>query len=128
MLRDNFNHGFPQQAWGDAKAEAREIMIARARMRGMIPYSDLARQIRSISLQAFDQRFFHFLGEIAQSEDAADRGMLTAVVVHKAGDMQPGPGFYELAKYLGRKTKDPLKCWVDELHFVHKIWSDIHIN
>jgi hypothetical protein len=49
--------------------------------------------------------------------------MLTVVVVHKTGDMQPGPGFYELAKRLGRDTKDILRCWVDELHRVHAVWS-----
>jgi hypothetical protein len=26
--------------------------------------------------------------------------MITALVVHKSGDMQPGPGFFELAQRL----------------------------
>jgi len=38
------------------------------------------------------------LGEISQEEDAAGRGMLSVIVVHKVGDMQPGPGFFQLAK------------------------------
>jgi hypothetical protein len=50
--------------------------------------------------------------------------MLTVVVVHKVGDMQPGPGFFELAKMLGRDTGDILKCWVNELHRVHAVWSN----
>jgi hypothetical protein len=28
----------------------------------------------------------------------------------KTQRMQPGPGFFELAKSLGRDTRDPLKC------------------
>ena len=49
------------------------------------------------------------LGEISSEEDAAGRGMLTVLVVHRAGDMQPGPGFFELAKQLGRNTSNILK-------------------
>lgn len=123
MLRENFKHGFAQDAWEQAKAEAREIMVTRAKLRGMIPYSDLAKKIKSIKLGVYDQRFFHFLGEISQEEDAAGRGMLTVLVVHKSGDMQPGPGFYELASYLGRDTRDLLKCWIEELHRVHAVWA-----
>lgn len=128
MLRDNFDHGFAQADWDRAKEEARQIMIARAKVRGMIPYSELVRQISSISLEAHDPRLFHFLGEIASDEDAAGRGMLTVLVVHKTGDMQPGPGFFELAQQLGRDTSDILKCWVDELHRVHKYWSPDRIR
>lgn len=89
----------------------------------MIPYSDLVSQIESIKLSAHDKRLFHMLGEISSEEDAAGRGMLTVVVVHKSGDMQPGPGFFELAQSLGRDTRDILKCWITELHKVHAFWS-----
>ena len=49
--------------------------------------------------------------------------MLTVIVVHKEGDMQPGPGFFELARELGRDTGDVLKCWVDEVRKVHAAWG-----
>ena len=49
--------------------------------------------------------------------------MLTVIVVHKTGDMEPGKGFYELAALLGHNTKDPMKFWVSELHKVHAVWS-----
>lgn len=123
MLRDRLKHGFAQEDWDAAKEEARAIMIERAKARGMIPYSDLVKQIRSIKLDAHDRRLFHMLGEISSDENAAGRGMLTVVVVHKMGDMQPGPGFFELAKQLGRDTSHILECWVEELHEVHRIWS-----
>lgn len=123
MLRENFNHGFRPAEWEAAKVEAREIMIRRAKVRGMIPYSDLVREITHVRMEPHDPRLFHFLGEIASEEDAAGRGMLTVVVVHKTGDMQPGPGFFELAQHLGRDTSDILQCWVDELKRVHKVWA-----
>jgi molybdopterin synthase catalytic subunit len=117
------NHGFTSKEWISAKCEARDILAARAKLRGMIPYSDLAAKITSIRLEAHDQRLFHLLGELSEEEDACGRGMLSVIVVHKSGDMQPGPGFFELAKRLGRDTSDILNCWIKELKKVHAYWS-----
>jgi molybdopterin synthase catalytic subunit len=117
------SHGFSQTEWVAAKREARDLMIARAKLRGMIAYSDLVEKISAVHLEAHDQRLFHLLGEISSEEDAAGRGMLSVIVVHKVGDMQPGPGFFELAKQLGRDTSDILKCWVAELKRVYAYWS-----
>jgi hypothetical protein len=116
-------YGFSEAAWSAAKREVKEILAARAKLRGMIPYSDLVAKLKTIHLEAHDQRLFHLLGQVSSEEDAAGRGMLSVVVVHKTGDMQPGPGFFELAKHLGRDTSDLLKCWVSELKKVHAYWS-----
>lgn len=115
--------GFSDKQWRAAKNEAKQILIERAKVRGMIPYSELVQRIKSISLEAHDQRLFHLIGEIFSEEDAAGRGMLSVIVVHKNGDMQPGPGFFELAEELGRDTSDILECWVKELHKVHAFWG-----
>jgi hypothetical protein len=123
MLRSNFNHGFPPEAWNAAKAEARAIMIERARIRGMISYSELVQHIHAITIGPHDPRLDHLLGEISSDENAAGRGMLTVLVVHKVGDMEPGRGFYKLAPSLGRNTSDLKKCWIDELHRVHREWA-----
>lgn len=123
MLRENFNHGFVQSEWDAAKDEARQVMIGCARARQMIPYSDLVRQITRIRLQAHDARLSHFLGEIASDEDDKGRGLLTVVVVHKSGDMQPGPGFFELAQSRGRETSNIVECWVEELKKVFAYWA-----
>jgi len=115
--------GIPRRIWEAARQEAVAVKIDRARLRGMVLYSDLVRQIRSVKLAPHDPRLFHLLGEISVEEDAAQRGMLTVLVVHKIGDRQPGQGFYELASQLGRDTSDVLSCWVAEIHRVHAIWS-----
>jgi len=94
-----------------------------AKRRGMITYTELVGSISSVQLQPHDTRLAHMLGEISTEEDEAGRGMLTVVVVHKLGDMEPGKGFYELAAYLGRDTSDLQRCWVDELHRVHAAWG-----
>ena len=124
MRREGFDHGFSQADWDAGKEEARKAMIEWAKVRGMITYSDLVKQITSVHLEAHDSRLDHLLGEISSEEDAADRGMLTVVVVHKVGDMQPGPGFFELAQSLGRDTSNLLECWVEELRRVHAYWSN----
>ncbi|ACR29057.1 hypothetical protein [Burkholderia glumae] len=116
------DYGFTQSEWDNAKHEAKNILAARAKMRGSIPYSDLVAQIRSVRLGAHDQRLFQLLREISEDEDAAGRGMLSVIVVHKHGDMQPGPGFFDLANQLGRDTSDIMKCWIEELKKVHAYW------
>jgi hypothetical protein len=50
--------------------------------------------------------------------------MLSVIVVHKHGDMEPGAGFYDLAERLGFNTKDRMNSWISELHKVHDNWSN----
>ena len=116
-------YGYEQQEWEAAKSEMREALVERAKVRGMIPYSELVEKISTIELEPNSYALAAMLGEVSTEEAAADRGMLSVLVVHKVGDMQPGPGFFELAKELGRVTSDILKCLVEELKKVHRVWS-----
>ena len=123
MLQDQFHHGFPPKAWKAAKAEAKAILKDVARRKNVIAYSHLAEMISNVQVEAHDRRFFHFLGEVSSEEDEKGRGLLTVLVVHKTGDMKPGPGFFELAEGRGRDVSDLEKCWVDELNAVYAVWS-----
>lgn len=116
-------YGYEPREWEAAKAEMREALIERAKVRGMIPYSELVKRITTIELEPDSFALAAMLGEVSTEEDAADRGMLSVIVVHKVGDMQPGTGFFELAGELGRNTSDILKCWIEELKKVHRVWS-----
>jgi hypothetical protein len=122
--RGDFDHGFSQTDWDAAKEEARAIMIRCAKARNTISYSELVSKIQSIRLDPHDVRLDHFLGEISSEEDARGHGMLTVLVVHKFGDLEPGTGFYELARSLGRDVLDREKCWAEELQRVYEAWSD----
>jgi hypothetical protein len=115
--------GFSQTQWDQAKEEIRWILIATAQAQEVISYSDLVRHVQTIRLEAHDKRLFEMLGEISIQEAAAGRGMLSVVVVHKHGDMQPGPGFFDLARKLKRNTNDVTRCWVEELKRVHRQWQ-----
>jgi len=72
----------------------------------MIPYSELVSRIGTICMEPDSYALAHMLGEVSEEEDAVGRGTLSVIVVHKDGDMQPGPGFFQLAKKLGRNTSD----------------------
>lgn len=121
MLND---YGFSGPDWNAAKGEAKAVLIEVAGRKGRIAYSELAGQIHAVAIEAHDPRMFHLLGEISVEEEEAGRGMLTAIVVHKSGDMQPGPGFFELAKSLGKDTSDVLACWIREFNRVHDYWAN----
>jgi len=116
-------YGFTDAQWEAAKAEGKKVLAGYATRRQMVPYSEFVKEIHSIQLEHFDPRLFHFLGEISTEESAAGRGMLSALVVHKHGDYQPGPGFFELAKQLGHNTSDILKFWIEEVKRVFAAWN-----
>ena len=76
-------YGYPVDKWNKAKEEMRKILIERTKVRGMIPYSELITKVRTISLKPESYALAAMLGEISSEEDAAGRGMLTVIVVHK---------------------------------------------
>lgn len=115
--------GLDQATWDAAKREVRQVLIARARLRGLIPYSEVTSQLKSAAIDPHSKIFAHLLGEISEEEDRAGRGMLSVIVVHKEGDMRPGPGFFELAQGLGRRVVDLDRTWLQEMDHVHRYWS-----
>lgn len=123
MEVEGFRHGFSEDAWDSAKAEARKVMYGFAKKGRLISYSELVGRIASISLEAHDHRLDHFLGQIASEDDDNGKGLTTVVVVHKTGDQMPGPGFFNMAESQGRDISDPVACWMDELKAVYNYWS-----
>lgn len=113
--------------WNGCREEMKKVLIARAKLRGMIAYSDLIKEVSIIrfNIDSIDHRnlLAQMLGEISLEEDRVGRGMLSAIVVHKYGDQEPGQGFFEFAKILGRDISDRLKFWVNEVKAVHSYWA-----
>lgn len=116
----NYRHGFAESDWERAKEEARRSMVKRARRGRTMTYTDLCNEIETIQFDPHDQRLPHFLGQISTEEDSEGRGMLTAVVVHKH-DGQPGKGFFELARSLGRRVLVEEDTWITELRRLQEI-------
>lgn len=116
-------YGISQDEWHQAKDEMRLILIAVARSKSLIAYSDLVAKVLSVQFEAHDPRLDDLLCEISTEEDTAGRGLLSVVVVHKSGDKKPGRGFFALAKSRGRGTEDEIQCWVEQLQQVYSFWS-----
>jgi hypothetical protein len=83
-------------------------------------YTDLCGDISAIRFEPHDQSLAHLLGQVSTEEDAAGRGMLTAVVVHKH-DGWPGPGFFDLARSLGRRVVDKEQMWIAEIKELQRV-------
>ncbi len=114
--------------WERAKQEMKLAIIERAKKRLMINYSELLNKITSLKLdiEQVDHRSImaEMLGEISLAEDKDGRGMLSALVTHKTGDMEPGQGFFHYAKVLGKDISDKTRFWIQEVNKVHNYWSD----
>ena len=123
MITNSTTFGYPEIVWAEAKEEAKEILRRIARKKATISYSDLTNEISAIKFEPHGKPFFHFLGEISLDEESAGRGMMTAIVVHKHGDLKPGPGFYDLAQSLGKDVKDLDSTWIGEVNEVYRAWA-----
>ena len=119
---DDSAYGYGRKQWEKAKEEARLAIVKQARIESDMTYGELTRAIRNISFEPHDHVFHLMLGQISEEEDAAGRGMLTALVVCQ-DDRRPGPGFWRLAARLGRNTKDREKFWTEEFQQVVRGWK-----
>src|SRR5580704_15912968 len=116
--------GVAPSDWDAAKREARNWRIAAVRTpAGTITYGELARRITALTFEPDSGVFHTLLGEISRDEEAAARGMLSVVVIHRGGDMRPGPGFFKLAQELGKDARDPEAFWQAEFGRVLAAWA-----
>jgi hypothetical protein len=122
MRRDRFHHGFSEEAWERAKQEALAVLQERAERGDTITYSDLVNQITAVRMEARDVRLAHFLGEISSDEHAARRPLITALVVHKH-DLNPGKGFFDLARSLGFEFDEDLAFWSNQIELLQRQWK-----
>ncbi|HEY1939320.1 MAG TPA: hypothetical protein VGJ33_15420 [Candidatus Angelobacter sp.] len=114
-------YGYSVERWEKAKLEAIRAIVREAKEYGLpISYSDLAQRVTGICFDPHDRVFHFMLGQISEEEDAAGRGMLSVLVVHKGGDGMPGAGFWDLAKQMGKDTRNKIDFWVRETQEVMK--------
>lgn len=122
-------HNIERSLWEAAKHEARAAMIAAARgSKGTMTYNELARLITAVHLEADSLALRELIDDISFEEDKADRGMLSAVVVHQSADGLPSQHFFTLARGLGRDTRDEESFWRSEVATVQKVWKGAEAN
>jgi hypothetical protein len=116
-------HGFSGAEWVAGLAEMTAILQQKASSLSMITYSELSKQMRTVAIGYHDPAMDDMLLDVSRNEASQGRGLLSVIVVHKHGDMEPGNGFYGLAESMGLDTSHRTACWIRELHKVHAYWS-----
>jgi hypothetical protein len=120
----NAHHRPSKEALSDRRHDAEyaalhTILEDVARNGERVTYEDLARRIDervgSACLYATNKELWHLLSRLQQEDATEKRPLLSVVVVHKTGDHLPGPGFFELARQLGRMPAD-----MDEATFAER--------
>ena len=106
--------GVKAETWEKAKLEATCAIVRAGRRGDLIFYSDLAKQISIITIQPHSHEMDLLLDQISKEEDAAGRGILTALVVLRNEGI-PGSGFWASAADLGREIKDKVTFWAEEV-------------
>lgn len=101
-----------------------------ARERTAITYSDLCDETAragALHLEPHSTALAGLLGQVNLLEHEAGRPLISALVVHRSGDLQPGEGFWSFARDLGI---DPgageharLDFWAREIERCYAQWS-----
>lgn len=99
------------------------ILGSVAASRGTITYSSLVHRLQAVRLGPDDPRLNAMLAEVSTEQDCVGKGMLSVLVIHKTGDMEPGEGFFKLAAALGKNIADRQQFWISELNRVHAAWA-----
>ncbi|MBM3188789.1 MAG: hypothetical protein FJZ90_08725 [Chloroflexi bacterium] len=100
-------------------------LIQAARYRGTVTYQEIAQMLGLPPKGSYmGARIGQILGEISEDEVRNGRPMLSALAVNVSG--APGPGFYALARELGRlDTEDKeaeRRFWEQERQAVYETW------
>lgn len=119
---DGYKYGYTLKDWDKVKKEIKEILRGVAGKGATITYSDLSGAIKSACVRPDSYELRDWLGEVSKTEDAAGRGMLSAVVIRSKEGI-PGKGFFRLAKELKRNISDPIACWSKEVDRVHNSYA-----
>lgn len=106
-----------------AYAQVYSELITAARYRGTVTYQEIAKIMGLPIVGGYMARETgQMLGEISENEMMNQRPMLSAIAVNVHG--LPGPGFYNLAKELGKQTEQPDEVfWKAECLAVYDTWK-----
>lgn len=106
------------------RAEMYAILIACAKRRETITYSDVAQRIETAYLHPGSYTFLRILSSICKEEEDAGRGMICALVVSKATGI-PGGGFFSALAARGRDLSNIEAAWGEECDRVFEAWAEV---
>ncbi|MGZ4363811.1 MAG: hypothetical protein ACXVFF_16465 [Gaiellaceae bacterium] len=124
-------YGYATSEWESARDWIARQLHKVARDQATITYGDLADKMAKaglISLDPHSPALAALLGQVNVIEREAGRPLISALVVHKGGDLEPGTGFWAFARELGI---DPgsgpharLDFWTREVERCYARWAD----
>jgi hypothetical protein len=123
MRRSVSQFGLTDQQWDAAKAEVREAILEAAYDRRMTWYGEVAGKVSVVALDPYSSMMNHLLGAVFEDEHEGGRPALTSIVTHKYGDKEPGGGFYDMARTLGYRFKEPYVFWAQQVQAVFKLYG-----
>jgi hypothetical protein len=101
-----------------------------ARAHSTIAYSELATELAragGIALDPHSSALAALLGQVNLLEHESSRPLISATVIYKTGNPEPGPGFWTFAREigidLGASEHARLEFWARELQRCHEFWS-----
>ena len=104
-------------------------LVRLARAGRLSTYSDVSPLV-GLSMDEEEDRaeIARLLGEIAIYEHNEGRPMLTALIVHRGNDNNPGEGFFSIAQEFGlfdgsRNQISRLTFWANQVTQVHNHWA-----
>lgn len=115
-------HGFPLEAWEEAKAQAVLLLQQAARSRRTITYAELCREVESITLHPHSWATMGLLKEICSEADR-EHGVMLASLVVRADTGLPGGGYFRNAAALGRDVSDRQAFWRSEVERIYEVFS-----
>jgi hypothetical protein len=103
----------------------RERLVEVAAKRDTIHYDEVAELVGLSLANDYERERIlpGLLGDISRAEHEQGRPLLSAVVVAKGENQQPGRGFFIMAREVGRRFDDDLSFFIEELNAVHGYWS-----
>lgn len=105
-------------------------LVRLARAKKIAAYNDVSPLVGlDMSEQEDRNAIAELLGEIAIHEHGEGRPMLTALVVHRGNDNNPGEGFFSIAQDLGlynggRDQIARVTFWANQVAEVYNHWAD----
>jgi hypothetical protein len=114
---------YPAKAWHQAKQQVKTVLIGQAKARDVISYFEVAVRVTAVKFDPDSLALRTMLREIGVEENAAGRGMLSALVVARPGQRQPDFEFLYLATKLGKDISDIWESWYKELKRLFRYWS-----
>jgi hypothetical protein len=112
--------GYSAEQREDAISQLREAILDAARDRRMTNYTEVSAAITAIPVDPHSPVLSHLLGEVLEEAHDTTGLALTALVTHKYGDLEPGGGFYKMARKAGFKFSDPHEFWWRNVEAIFK--------